>query len=562
MSNSDFRLGFILFIFFLVNSVPVYSDPIKLSVGQNGSTNETGTMLTHVINRSDNGYYVAGLSYDDQVEIGGKVFPGDGGLYFVAKLDGAGQLLWLQRMRYMAVREIKLAPDGGMLIGGHGQYGDMELGGAATLVKINDQGGIVWEKRYWGKDANASIHSIAVDKFGEIVIVGMFSQADLEYPKLSKVSSKFNSDIFMARLSEAGEPVWARAFGGERSNYDSLHVGQDSDLSSVLVGSFWNNNITNPYIPLQGSVDGFMLKVDRGGSVLWGRSFGGCKSKSGISAGNIKPKGIVITQDNEIGVNGNFTFVGICEPGDRFVKTTWGSGSFLAKFRGDSSIIWANGYDLLDASSQLIVDKDSNIFFGGGVKAGDAEINKTLLGKQDAFLLRTNGSGKITWSAILGGNLSEASVLSVAVNKSGELVSTGYFENSDLTSPPLKLKGYRDGFIVSSLLPASPGGGSGSYKEVILSTSSESIVLGERLSISVNYNGFSKSLPISVMYAKHNQNYRSIKSMKTNTSGKSQFTWKPIKSQLTHGGNLMACIKVKSKETVCSKQIPVSIIKY
>lgn len=179
-----------------------------------------------------------------------------------------------------------------------------------------------------------------------------------------------------------------------------------------------------------GGYDIFITKLDPLGNLLWAKQIGGLANDGGQSitidlVGNVYAAGYfqgVADFDPGIGVF-NMTPLG---SSDAYISKLDPSGNFIyAKQLGGSSNVFI--YSLAtDLSGNLLITG-----FYDGISDFDPGIGTytlTTYGSRDSFIMKLNNSGSFLW-AIGIGTIGQEESLSLKVDASGNIYSTGYFYN-------------------------------------------------------------------------------------------------------------------------------------
>ncbi|WP_317897933.1 SBBP repeat-containing protein [Aurantibacillus circumpalustris] len=181
------------------------------------------------------GYYGGTADFDPGV--GTYVLsPSSGGDIFVSKLNAAGNFVWAKSMGGAGgdrAYEITLDASGNVYTTGYYGYGadfdpgpgTFTLGGGSCIFvsKLDVTGNFVWAKSLGGTLGDIG-YSISTDASGNVYTTGFFSGVSDFDPgagtfTLASVGGNSNSDIFVSKLSAAGNFVWAQAMGGTGVDY-------------------------------------------------------------------------------------------------------------------------------------------------------------------------------------------------------------------------------------------------------------------------------------------------------------------------------------------------------
>jgi hypothetical protein len=108
------------------------------------------------------------------------------------------------------------------------------------------------------------------------VVVGRFGGSG-QFATDINLTSGDVPDIFVVKLDKNGDGIWARAFGADAT--DVAHdVATDPFGNITVVGDFEGNvnfGAPLPPFPTFGAADGFAVKFDPNGTVLWAQQAGG-----------------------------------------------------------------------------------------------------------------------------------------------------------------------------------------------------------------------------------------------------------------------------------------------
>jgi hypothetical protein len=216
-------------------------------------------------------------------------------------------------------------------------------------------------------------YSIAVDNSGNQYITGYFTgTADFDPGTgVFNLTSAGAEDIFILKLNASGALVWVRQIGGPGSDYGK-GISVDGNGNVFIIGNFINTVDFDPspatfnLTSNGGSRDVFVTKLDPSGNLVWVKQFGGPNPDNGNA----------ITVD----VNGN----------------VYATGGF-------------NG----------TVDFDPS--------AGTYQL--TTQGLLDVFVCKLNNNGDFIWARRMGGSYYDEA-FSIAIDKSGNVITTGRFQSS------------------------------------------------------------------------------------------------------------------------------------
>lgn len=210
---------------------------------------------------------------------------------FVAKLSPAGKLLWVVSAGGSAGEEsLGVATDrsGNAFITGTYSGWDMRLGNLGItpsgkedvfVAKLSSDGKFVWALSAGGSSGDYGKH-IASDPDGALYVTGTFNGAATFGG--SSITSRGQTDVFVARVDAMGNLLWAVAGGSTGADFGE---GVAADASgAVITGSFPGSaTFGKTTLTSRGKTDIFVARVDQKGRFTWARSAGGSGADHGLS---------------------------------------------------------------------------------------------------------------------------------------------------------------------------------------------------------------------------------------------------------------------------------------
>ena len=276
---------------------------------------------------------------------------------FVSKLDPQGNFLWTAKFGYCALdygaAALKTDPQGNVLVTGIFEMtadfdpgtGVHEMSASALesafILKLNSSGEFVWSRQING----AQGVDIDTDPSGAVYASGHFLEtADLDPgPGTMSATSVGEIDIYVLKLTAAGDFVWAKHFGGTLPDQvTTIDVGQNGNI--YLTGIYASEGVDfDPgtgvqHLPFHGWTDIFITKLDPNGDFVWSKGFGG-EEYDRVWA-------LVLDGQEQISMSGQFRVTVDFDPAGPGVYTLSSAGSgaddcFIARMDADGHFKWA-----------------------------------------------------------------------------------------------------------------------------------------------------------------------------------------------------------------------------
>lgn len=304
------------------------------------------------------------------------------------------------------------------------------------ISKLDAAGNFVWAKSMGGTNGDYGT-SIATDASGNVYTTGYFQGAiDLD-PGAGTytLASAGSDDIFVSKLDAAGNFVWAKNIGGVNGdNGNSIAV--DASGNVYTTGAFRSTVDFDPgagtYTLLAaGSVDIFVSKLDAAGNFVWAKNMGGAVGDYGNS--------ITIDASGNVYTTGNFMGIADFDPGagTYTITSMGGLDIFISKLDAAGSFVWAKsiGSTGNDNSASIATDASGNVyttgFFSGTTDfdPGAGTYTLALVGGTDIYVSKLDAAGNFVWVKSIGGTLTDYGT-SIAIDASGDVYTTGYFESN------------------------------------------------------------------------------------------------------------------------------------
>jgi hypothetical protein len=370
---------------------------------------------------------------------------------FVAKLSKTGQHIWSRSFAGSGAdiaTSVAVDASGNVLVTGSfaasltiGKESYQAVGGSDIFVaKLSAAGEPVWSRRIGGSDTDADVY-IAVDKIGDVLVLGTFK--NMIQPGDEPLVSAGAREVFLAKLAGDGKHLWSKRLGG--TNEEIAHAVATDSKGDVVVLAIFPNVASFGGDPMTsaGGDDVALAKFSSGGEYMWSKRLGGTGNDAGID--------VAVGPGDEIVVTGNFlgqvdfgggTKLSSLGGQDVFVATYDAKGGHRWSLRfGETGTAGAVGVTVNDRGQVLVVGT-----LGGTADFGGGLLSST--GGEDAFVAALSPEGAPVWSRVFGGTGLDAAA-AVVTDAYGEITVAGSFSAAvPFDQTMLTSAGTRDVFLV------------------------------------------------------------------------------------------------------------------
>ena len=307
-----------------------------------------------LIQTSDGGYLTVGLTRGKDSSSSKKLFND----ILVCKMDKDGEQLWTKtyggKEGEDVINSVIESDDKHYMLIGKTNSGDFEenLKGDydLLLMKIDEQGNLVWKKNYGGSKYDIGI-DIDKDKEGNFYLGGYTGSIDGDI-----ISTNGWADYWALKVNSNGEIIWTNTYGRDKDELlTDMQLSMDGGL--ILYGS--SNSVDS--IPVVDKGNGFkdkdhawVVKADRNGQQLWDYQY---------EHETDNPYNLIENNEGEIIINGYSVIYKI----PYIERYTW-----LCKLSNGGQLIWYNRFRESDEYPMgMELDKNGNIYLIADVYAGD-----------------------------------------------------------------------------------------------------------------------------------------------------------------------------------------------
>ncbi|TVR83467.1 MAG: T9SS C-terminal target domain-containing protein [Chitinophagaceae bacterium] len=378
---------------------------------------------------------------------------------FIIKLDNNGILLWATYYggNHRDVgKAISLDNDNNVFItgathsdvfplfnpGGNTYFQNTNIASDKIIfIKFNSDGVRLFATFYGGLGGDRA-NTIVTDNGGNVFIAGETNSAHT-FPSYDPgngahyTRSSSRGRIFILKFSNTGERLWATTYGGF-SLESAMKATIDIYGNLYVVGYTTSNNFelldpgNDAYFQDQknGTTrDGFILKFDNMGVLLWATLFGGSNNDNITSVtsdlqGNVYMTGRTFSSDfpmEDMGGNSYFQY----QPGM--------VSAFILKFNPTGKLLWST-YFIANGGTDIVIDDNGNIFVVGTitfpalptVNPGNGSYFQDTYGggNSDGFLLQFSSTGFLKWSTYIGRGSTDR-IIAVTIDSEGYVLIGG-----------------------------------------------------------------------------------------------------------------------------------------
>ena len=320
---------------------------------------------------SDGGYVVAGATYS---------FGAGNNDFWIMKIDENGIPVW--QKAYGGINNeyplyVMQTQDGGYIISGHtGSFGT--VGNDAWIMKLDANGVVAWQKAYGGTGRDFTSPVQQTLDGGYIVVGWTYSFGN------------GGVDLWLFKLDENGNIVWQKTYGGTGNEY-GWFVQQTSDGGYIVAGETSSSGA--------GNSDAWVIKLDANGNITWQKTYGGTGDDYAYAIQQTQDLGYIVAAETN----------------------SFGAGSsdvWIFKLDANGTVIWQKTYGGTGSEYPWSVQQTSDL---GYIVA--AETNSFGAGQYDAWLLKLDANGNVTWQNTYGGTGNDYAWFAQQANDGGYIVA-------------------------------------------------------------------------------------------------------------------------------------------
>jgi hypothetical protein len=319
---------------------------------------------------------------------------------WVVKTDKEGNKIWDKAYGggLITVTGMAATADGGFIVGANTQTSGTGIGSDKTdttrggidvwLIKLDRDGNKVWDKTLGGSEDDF-LGEIIISPDGSI-LVAINTSSPVSGDKTAPGFG--GSDCWVVKLNSSGQIIWDKVFGG--TGGDSFYTGLvDKEGNYIFGGTSFSPVSGTKTEPSRGGNDGWLLKTDANGNVIWDKTLGGdltdyIQSMAETSDG-----------DYVLGIVSNSN-----KTGDKTDEKRGGNDCWLVKVSQSGDILWQKtiGGSSSDGVMSVQTDKNDGIYLGCRSVSDISEDKECAFGggiANDSWIIKTNSIGDIEWQS-------------------------------------------------------------------------------------------------------------------------------------------------------------------
>jgi hypothetical protein len=280
------------------------------------------------------------------------------------------------------------------------------------------------------------VSDLFVDDTGNSYTTGYFTDsADFDPgEEVFEIQSNGASDVFVQKIDQNGNLVWAKNFGGNNGDY-GLKVTVDANGNVYVCGAFMESADFDPgdgshILTSNGEQDIFVVKLNAQGDFVWARSFGSINYEDAVGIGNDAAGNVYVTGYFQETINFDTT-----NPGFE-LNAVGGLDGYVLKLNTNGELIWVkriggNGFDI---SSDLIVSDAGEVFVSGSFQEtvdfnpdGTEEFLLSVNGNMAGFVLHLNNEGSFIKAIKTSDSSSWVYGMNFDVDNNDNIYVTGFY---------------------------------------------------------------------------------------------------------------------------------------
>ncbi|MDR2698877.1 MAG: hypothetical protein LBB30_04295 [Candidatus Methanoplasma sp.] len=375
----------------------------------------------------------------------------------IVKFDDKGSVVWNKRFGGSGgdyFRSAVAVPGGYVAVGYSETFGDGDLkdirgkGGTDTIiVKFDENGNVEWKSNFGGAGTD-NFYSVTAAP-GGFVAAGYSNEFSFDNEDWTGVRGKGDLDAIIVRFDSNGGTVWKKSLGGSGiDRYYSVTTVQDGFVAVGYSNSLGSGDWAG--FNKKGGFDAIIVKYDVNGEMMWKKDLGGAGWDGYLSVTAVSD-GIIAAGFSWEESFGSGDWAGFKRKGT--------TDATIVKYDNNGNVMWkknfggegADEFRSVTTASDGFVAVGSSNMFGSGDWAGFSGRGGT-----DAIIVKYNSDGEVAWKRNFGGPGDDI-YESAAVSSGGVVAAGGSSNTSDSDDwAGIPSKGKDDAVIVKHSLTVLP----------------------------------------------------------------------------------------------------------
>ena len=257
-----------------------------------------------LVQTADGGFFFVGFLDITSALADGTYYRGNSltshgvGEFWGTKIDASGNLEW--RAYYGGTNNdrahaVVQADDGGFVLAGFSESEDFDISNSRGsydfwVVKITNAGELVWERSFGGSGIEIA-YDIAKTESNSYLITGHTFSSDEDIS-----SNNGEADIWLIHVSDQGDLLWERTYGGNL--FDAAQSVDAIGSNQILIaGNAKSDGLGE--IPNSGENDIWLAKTSLQGQLIWQRTFGGSALDFGFDALQDRSQSLILVGSSD-----------------------------------------------------------------------------------------------------------------------------------------------------------------------------------------------------------------------------------------------------------------------
>jgi len=199
-------------------------------------------------------------------------------------------------------------------------------------------------------------------------------------------------DGWVIRTDSSGNIIWSRQYGGNLGDYLESIV-RTTDGNFVCTG--FSNSTDSTFSLNHGANDYWIIKIDTSGNLLWQKIYGG--------TGNDYAYKVIQSRDGKLVITGNAVSLDGDVVGNH--SSPGASDVWVLKLNSAGNIIWNKcfGGSDIEVNRSIIQTRDNNFVIASSSLSNDGDLTN-IQGFKGAWIFKIDSSGNFLWSKQFGSN--------------------------------------------------------------------------------------------------------------------------------------------------------------